>query len=78
MLANASVNYDSVDAARALAAIQIGGRTIASYDGNRRSMAATLPQREAAFKTEVADALKAAGYPAKADPAADQQAAGGR
>jgi MFS family permease len=65
-LANASVNYESVDAQGA-ASIHIGERRIASYDA--RSLAGTdLASREAAFKTELAEALKSAGYPAKAEP----------
>jgi MFS family permease len=65
-LANASVNYDSVDAEGA-ATIHIGEHVIASFDA--RSLAgAALAAREAAFKTEVSDALKSAGYPAKAAP----------
>jgi MFS family permease len=67
VLANASVNYDSVDAMGG-ARIQIGETKIASYDA--KSLAgAELTARDAAFKKEVADALKAAGYPASADPA---------
>jgi MFS family permease len=66
-LANASANYDSVDA-QGIAQIQIGERRIASYDAKALS-GAELGARETAFKAEVADALKAAGYPSKADPA---------
>jgi MFS family permease len=66
-LANASVNYDSVDA-QGQARIQIGARNIESYDAKALAGVA-LTAREAAFKSEVADALKVAGYPAKADPA---------
>jgi MFS family permease len=65
-LANASVNYDSVDAQGA-ATIHIGERSIASYDAKALA-GAQLTAREAAFKSEVAEALKAAGYPAKAAP----------
>jgi predicted MFS family arabinose efflux permease len=65
-LANASVNYDSVDAQGA-AEIHVGDRRIASYDAKALS-GAELAARESAFKTEVADALRTAGYPAKAAP----------
>jgi hypothetical protein len=61
------VNYDSVDA-QGQARIQIGARNIESYDAKALAGVA-LTAREAAFKSEVADALKVAGYPAKADPA---------
>jgi MFS family permease len=66
-LANASVNYDSVDA-QGRARILIGERSIESYDAKALAGAA-LAAREAAFKSEVADALKSAGYPNKAEPA---------
>jgi hypothetical protein len=67
VLANASVNYDSVDAQGA-ARIQIGERSIDSFDA--KSLAgAQFATRDAAFKAEVAAALKAAGYPTSADPA---------
>jgi MFS family permease len=65
-LANASVNYDSVDAQGA-AAIHVGKQIIASYDA-RALAGAELTAREAAFKTALTDALKSAGYPAKAAP----------
>jgi MFS family permease len=66
-LANASANYDSVDA-QGIAQIQIGDRRIAAYDAKALS-GAELSARESAFKAEVADALKSAGYPSKAEPA---------
>jgi MFS family permease len=65
-LANASANYDSVDA-QGIAQIQIGERRIASFDAKALS-GAELSARETAFKAEVAEALKSAGYPSKAAP----------
>jgi MFS family permease len=65
-LANASVNYESIDAQGA-ATIHVGERIIASYDA--KTLTGTdLTSRESAFKAEVAEALKSAGYPAKAAP----------
>ena len=66
VLANASVNYDSVDA-QGVAHIQIGERSIASYDAKALA-GAELGARDTAFKTEVAEALKSAGYPTAAEP----------
>lgn len=69
VLANASVNYSTVEApAGSVASIKIGEKVISGYD------AAGLPAAEAAakdkaFKKELGDAIKAAGYPTKADPA---------
>ncbi len=69
VLAGASVSYDNVVvAAGTPASIKIGETVIAGYS------AKGLPAAEAKtkgdeFKKAVADALKAAGYPAKADPA---------
>jgi MFS family permease len=65
-LANASVNYASVDA-QGSARIQVGERNIAFYDA-KLLVGADLAAREAAFKSELAEALKSAGYPAKAEP----------
>ena len=66
VLANASVNYDSVDA-QGVARIQIGERSIASYDAKTLA-GAELGARDTAFKAEVAEALKSAGYPTAAEP----------
>ncbi|MEO6079677.1 MAG: MFS transporter [Steroidobacteraceae bacterium] len=66
-LANASVNYESIDA-KGLARIQIGERSIAAHDAKALT-GADLTAREVAFKSEVAAALKSAGYPTKAEPA---------
>jgi predicted MFS family arabinose efflux permease len=65
-LANASVNYDSVDA-QGIARIQVGDRDIMSFDARVLS-GAELAARESAFKAELTAALKDAGYPDAADP----------
>ncbi|WP_050466838.1 MFS transporter [Herbaspirillum chlorophenolicum] len=67
-LSAASVNYENVAGAPgSVATITIGDKVITSYD------AATLSKEEAAEKDkalskELADDIKAAGYPSKADP----------
>jgi len=67
VLSQASVAYVTEDApAGTVASIKVGDKTISSYE------AAGLPKEEAAakdkaFKKDVAEAVKAAGYPAKAD-----------
>jgi predicted MFS family arabinose efflux permease len=69
VLAQASVAYTNEEApAGSVASIKIGDKVIQGYD------AAALPKEEAAskdkaFKKELGDAIKAAGYPTKADPA---------
>ena len=69
VLANASVAYTNVPGdPGAVATIKVGDKVITGYD------AATTPKEElaakdAAFKKELGDAIKAAGYPTKADPA---------
>lgn len=69
VLAGASVSYDNVAApAGTLAHIQIGGTRISSYSVKGLS-AEEARKKEALFKTQVADDLKAAGYPVQADPA---------
>ena len=65
-LANASVNYDSVDA-QGIARIQVGERNITAFDARGLS-GAELTAREGAFKAELTAALNDAGYPAAADP----------
>jgi MFS family permease len=68
-LSNASVSYNNVDAAPGkLAAIAIGSTVIDSYtsQGIARDVAKS---RGDAFRQSLADALKAAHYPAKADMA---------
>jgi MFS family permease len=66
-LANASVNYESV-ASVGMAHIDVGGVRVDSYDAAKLS-GSELAAREAGFKSGLATALKAAGYPDKADPA---------
>ncbi|HEX7644562.1 MAG TPA: MFS transporter [Burkholderiaceae bacterium] len=67
VLSQSSVAYVTVDApAGTIASIKIGEQTIQGYD------ATGLPKEEAAakdkaFKKELGDAIKAAGYPTKAD-----------
>jgi len=67
-LAAASVNYaNEVAPAGAFATVKIGDKVLTSYS------AVGLPKEEAAakdkaFSKELADAIKAAGYPPKADP----------
>ena len=69
VLANASVAYTNVAGdAGSIATIKVGDKVINGYDA-----AATpkeeLAAKDAAFKKELGDAIKAAGYPTKADPA---------
>jgi MFS family permease len=66
-LANASVNYESV-ASVGMAHIDVGGTRVDSYDAAKLS-GSELTARESGFKSGLATALKAAGYPDKADPA---------
>ncbi len=73
-LAQAAVNYEVVEApAGTLAVVKLGGTEIPSLnatltpDGN--SFEAESKAGIAAFKKSVAEATKAAGYPAAADPA---------
>jgi MFS family permease len=69
VLANAGVSYANGAAPDgAVAKILVGDREIASFGGKSLD-AATRAQRRAAFEHQVADALAAAGYPLKADPA---------
>jgi MFS family permease len=68
-LARESVNYTSVTAdAGSTAQIRIGQAAIASFDGHGLS-ADDLKTRGAAFTKEIKAVVRAAGYPAKADPA---------
>ena len=67
VLAGASVSYDNAPGvAGAPARIEIGATVIASYSSQALS-AAEARATGAAFKKTVAEALKTAGYPAKAD-----------
>lgn len=72
-LAQAAVNYEVVQApAGTIATVKVGEKEIPAFnaaltpDGN--SFDADSKAKIAAFKKSVADAAKAAGYPAKADP----------
>ncbi|EJL84889.1 arabinose efflux permease family protein [Polaromonas sp. CF318] len=69
VLAGASVSYDNVAApAGTVATIKIGEAAIPSYNAKGLS-ADDAKKKDAEFKKLVADDLKAAGYPSKADPA---------
>ncbi|MFC6279695.1 MULTISPECIES: MFS transporter [Polaromonas] len=69
VLAGASVSYDNVAApAGTVASIKIGEASIPSYAAKGLS-ADEAKKKDAEFKKLVADDLKAAGYPTKADPA---------
>ncbi len=69
VLSASSVSYDNVvGPAGAPATIKIGETVITSYTAAGLS-ADDLKKKDAEFKKAVADDLKAAGYPAKADPA---------
>ncbi|GAB3551219.1 MFS transporter [Noviherbaspirillum agri] len=68
-LAAASVNYSNAEAAPGtVATVKVGDTEITSYNaaGLSKEEAAA---KEKAFAKELSDAIKAAGYPAKADPA---------
>ena len=67
VLANSSVNYESVDGG-GTAVIRIGDTRLSSYDAARLG-AADAAVADARFRGEVTTALAAAGYPAAADPA---------
>ncbi|WP_068835075.1 MFS transporter [Polaromonas jejuensis] len=69
VLAGASVSYDNAVApAGTVATIKIGESTIPSYSAKGLS-ADDAKKKDTEFKKLVADDLKAAGYPSKADPA---------
>lgn len=66
-LAAASVAYSNVDAAPGtVATVKVGDTVITSYDANGLSKA-DADAKNKAFSKELADAIKAAGYPTKAD-----------
>jgi MFS family permease len=68
-LANASVSYTTVEAPTGtIASVKIGEKVIKGYDATGLS-AADHAAKDKEFKKEMGDAIKAAGYPAKADPA---------
>jgi MFS family permease len=69
VLANASVSYTTVDAPEgAIASIKVGDKVIPGYDAAGLSKD-EIAAKDKAFKKELGDAIKAAGYPTKADPA---------
>lgn len=67
VLAANSASYETVEG-QGPATIAIGTTVIQSYTSNGLE-AADAKAKDAAFKKSVTDALRAAGYPAKADPA---------
>lgn len=69
VLAGASVSYENATAAAGTpATIKIGETVITSYS-SKGLPADEAKKKDGEFKKAVADALKAAGYPSKADPA---------
>ncbi len=69
VLARHSVSYDNLDAAPgSVARVRIGAVEISSFEGSALDQAA-FKQRSAAFDAELVSAIRAAGYPAQADPA---------
>jgi hypothetical protein len=72
LLTGASVSYKQVDApAGTVAQIRVGGQTIESFNAGMSAdglnFDAASMAREKALKAEIGAAVKAAGYPAKAD-----------
>jgi MFS family permease len=72
-LSSSSVNYTKVDApAGAIAKIRIGDKEISSFNADMTAdghdFSKDSKAHEADFKKETGGAIKAAGYPAKADP----------
>lgn len=69
ILAQSSVSYSVVEGpAGSRASIKIGDKVFEGYDANTLSKE-ELAVKDKAFKKDLGDAIKAAGYPAKADPA---------
>jgi hypothetical protein len=69
VLANSSVSYTTVEApAGTIASVKIGDKVIQGYDATGLS-AADVAAKDKEFKKQMGDAIKSAGYPAKADPA---------
>jgi Sugar (and other) transporter len=69
VLSNSSVNYtNEAGPVGSMATIKIGSTTIMGYDANGLSKEIAAA-KDKAFKKELGDAIKAAGYPSKADPA---------
>ncbi|WP_426197088.1 MFS transporter [Massilia sp. DWR3-1-1] len=74
ILTGASVNYTRQDApAGTIATVKVGDKVITSFNASMDAAGlnfdAASKKQEAALKAEVGGAVKAAGYPAKADPA---------
>lgn len=68
-LSKSSVNYENEDApAGTVASVKIGDKVIQSFEGAGLS-AEDLKGKTDGFTKEMTEAVKAAGYPAKADPA---------
>ncbi|MDP9109002.1 MAG: MFS transporter, partial [Pseudomonadota bacterium] len=68
VLANASVNYTNSEAPPgSIATVKIGDKEIVGYDAVGLSKP-EIAVKDKAFKKELGDAIKAAGYPSKADP----------
>lgn len=73
VLSTSSVNYANVAApAGSLAVIKLGDKEVPSFNAvltpDGRNFDADSKKKEAEFKKAVAEAIKVAGYPAKADP----------
>ena len=73
-LASSSVNYSTVDASPgSVTKIKVGDKEIESFNAklapNGLSFDADSKKKETDFKKTLAESIKAAGYPAKADPA---------
>ncbi|MDY7537305.1 MFS transporter [Undibacterium sp. RTI2.1] len=73
VLSTSSVNYANVAApAGSLAVIRLGDKEVPSFNAvltpDGRNFDADSKKKEAEFKKAVAEAIKVAGYPAKADP----------
>lgn len=67
-LVSASVSYTNVTApAGTIASIRIGDKVLTSFDARTLSKA-QADEKTQAFSSELAAAIKGAGYPAKADP----------
>jgi len=70
VLARGGVPYSNEAApAGTVASVKVGSNTIASFEGGPLDAAAFKTQSDA-FGKQLSEALKAGGYPAKADPAA--------
>lgn len=68
-LTKSGVPYSNEAApAGTVASVKIGATTLASFEGKTLD-AAAFKEQSGAFSKSLADSLKAAGYPAKADPA---------